>query len=105
MSTITITLVLGLLSLFASPLFAQQVQPPQAQSEATIPPGTSLPRPTGRNTSNSSATAEIYLWQGTGFWKMPPDVRIEVGPTTVYPVPAPFVEATENYGSQTRLEK
>jgi hypothetical protein len=108
MSAITIGLLIGFMSLVARPLFAQPAQsPPQtaAQSSATIPPGTVITTANWTQYKQFFSDGEIYLWQGTDFWKMPPDVRIEVGPTTVYPLPAPFVEATEKYGGQTRLEK
>src|SRR5262249_22123977 len=43
--------------------------------------------------------------EGKWFWKMPDDVQINVGPTTIHPLPTPFVEATERYGEQTELVK
>jgi hypothetical protein len=107
MSAITIALVLTSMSLVARPLFAQPAQsPPQtAQSSQTIPSGTVITMANWQQYKRFFSDGEIYLWQGSGFWKMPPDVRIEVGPTTVYPLPPPFVEATEKYGGQTRIEK
>jgi hypothetical protein len=45
----------------------------------------------------------VALFQGKYFWKMPADVKMEVGPTIVHPLPQPYVEATEKYSGQTKL--
>ena len=45
------------------------------------------------------------FFQGSYFWKMPQDVEIHVRKPTVWTLPKPYVEATEKYGSQTRLVK
>jgi hypothetical protein len=31
------------------------------------------------------------------FWKMPPDVEIDVGPTIIHPLPKGYLNATEKY--------
>jgi hypothetical protein len=106
MVAITISLVIAFSILPAHPLLAQQPGPSkQAGGSGTIPPGTVITQANWQQYKQFFSDGEIYLWQGSGFWKMPPDVHIEVGPTKVYPLPPPFVEATEKYGSQTRLEK
>jgi hypothetical protein len=108
MSFIMIGLVIGSIGLIARPLLGQPNASPQltaTQSSGTIPPGTVITQANWQQYKQFFSEGEIYLWQGTGFWKMPPDVRIEIGPTTVYPLPAPFVEATQKYSSQTRIEK
>jgi hypothetical protein len=43
------------------------------------------------------------FFEGKFFWKMPADIRINVQATKVYPLPQNYVEATERYGSQTRV--
>jgi hypothetical protein len=45
------------------------------------------------------------FWQGTYFWKIPDDVELHVGPQHAFVLPKPYVDATEKYGSQTRLAK
>ncbi len=45
----------------------------------------------------------IALFQGGYFWKIPPDVEMEVGPTVIHPLPKTYVEATEQYASQVKL--
>jgi hypothetical protein len=46
----------------------------------------------------------VDLFQGTYFWKMPADVQMKVGPTLLYPLPQGYRDATEKYGSQTRVD-
>jgi hypothetical protein len=43
------------------------------------------------------------LFEGRYFWKMPADIRIEVGPTTIEPLPKNYLAATEKYSQQVRL--
>ena len=38
-------------------------------------------------------------------WKMPPDVEMDVGPTTIHPLPKPFWDAVEKYSAQTQFIK
>ncbi|HLW70802.1 MAG TPA: DUF1329 domain-containing protein [Candidatus Binataceae bacterium] len=82
-----------------------------AESAAVAAPAGSIPPGTVINSSNWSAyqqymtVGEIGLWQGKWFWKMPADAQIKVAATTVYPLPTPFVEDSEKYGDQTRIEK
>jgi hypothetical protein len=45
------------------------------------------------------------FWQGTGFWKMPQDVEMHVGPAHHWTFPQPFIADQEKYGGQTRLVK
>ncbi|MGH7837327.1 MAG: DUF1329 domain-containing protein, partial [Candidatus Binataceae bacterium] len=75
-----------------------------AQASA-IAPGTVINSSNWSKYQQYMTDGEIGLWQGKWFWKMPADAQINVGATTVYPLPAPFVEASEKYGDQTRLEK
>jgi len=43
------------------------------------------------------------LFQGKYFWKMPADVKMDVGPTLIHPLPKGYVEATEKYSAQTKV--
>jgi Protein of unknown function (DUF1329) len=43
------------------------------------------------------------LFQGKYFWKIPPDVQMEVGPTVIHPLPKTYMEATEKYSAQVKL--
>jgi hypothetical protein len=43
------------------------------------------------------------FFQGKFFWKMPADIQMNVQETKIYPLPKEYVDATERYGSQTRV--
>ena len=45
----------------------------------------------------------VELFNGTHFWKIPPETEIEVGPTVSYPLAKSYVDATEKYSSQVRV--
>jgi hypothetical protein len=42
------------------------------------------------------------LFEGKYFWKMPPDVQMQVGPTVLNPLPKNYLAATESYSSQVK---
>jgi Protein of unknown function (DUF1329) len=71
----------------------------------TIPAGTKITKQNWRQYKKFFSDGEIYFWEGQGFWKMPDDVEMDVGEPHHFTLPAPFVEANEKYGSQTRLVK
>jgi uncharacterized protein DUF1329 len=45
----------------------------------------------------------VALFAGKYYWKMPADVKMEVGPTVVNPTPKNYQEATEKYAGQVKL--
>src|SRR6201987_4974464 len=47
----------------------------------------------------------LWLFEGKYFWKMPADVEIDVGPTTVYPLPQSYREATERYSGRVTINQ
>jgi hypothetical protein len=47
----------------------------------------------------------VELFKGSNYWKMPPDVEMNVGPTRIFPLPEGYPEATEKYGGQTQMVK
>jgi hypothetical protein len=69
----------------------------------TIAPGTAITMENWRNYQEFMPDGMISLFKGTYFWKMPPDIRIEVGPTVIHPLPKNYVDATEKYSSQVKL--
>jgi hypothetical protein len=70
---------------------------------ATISPGTVITTANWQQYRDFMPTGMVALFEGKYFWKMPADVRIEVGPTVVHPLPANYVKATEQYANQVRL--
>lgn len=68
-----------------------------------IAPGTTITKSNWTQYKQFFSEGEIGLWEGRWPWKMPDDIQINVGPTQIYPLPAPFMELTEKYGDQTQL--
>ncbi len=94
-------LLIGLLGLLLCPLALGAAQ----AAEDTIPPGTKI---TMRNWQQYKAfmpDGMVALFSGQYAWKMPDDVEMDVGPTTIHPLPKPFWDAVEKYSAQTRLVK
>jgi hypothetical protein len=42
------------------------------------------------------------LFDGSTLWKVPPDFQMTVGPTKILPLPRNCMQASEQYGSQTK---
>jgi hypothetical protein len=83
------------------------VKPPHA-SEAAVtgssdPVGTRITIQNWQKYRAYMPDGMAALFEGKYYWKMPPDVEMEVGPTTIYPLPKNYIEATEKYASQVRL--
>jgi hypothetical protein len=45
------------------------------------------------------------FFEGKYFWKMPPDVRMPVGPTIIHQLPKGYMEATEKYSAQVKIRE
>jgi hypothetical protein len=69
----------------------------------TIPPGTVITMANWQNYRAFMPEGMVALFEGKYFWKMPPDVRIEIGPTVIHPLPKNYLAATEKYAQQVRL--
>jgi len=67
---------------------------------AAIAPGTTITAQNWQQYQQFMPDGMAALFQGTYFWKIPPDVRIEVGPTVIHPLPKTYMEATEKYSGQ-----
>ncbi|MGA2411441.1 MAG: DUF1329 domain-containing protein [Candidatus Binataceae bacterium] len=76
-----------------------------AIADCNAAPGTVITKANWQQYKDCFSDGVQYLWTGAEFWKMPDDVEIHVGTPHQWTLPAPFMEATEKYGSQTRLTK
>ena len=79
--------------------------PALALADCDVKPGTVITKQNWAQYKDCFSYGEQRLWQGDMFWKMPDDVEIHVGQEHQWSLPKPYVEATEKYGSQTRLVK
>jgi len=68
-----------------------------------IPPGTKITMQNWQQYKEFMPDGMVALFQGTYFWKMPPDVEIDVVPTIIHPLPKGYLDATEKYASQVKL--
>lgn len=78
-----------------------------SSSTATIPPGTKI---TMANWQQYKQFMPLWMqaaYSGQYHWTVEPkpEYTVEVAPTVHYPLPSKFVENTEKYGGQTKLEQ
>jgi Protein of unknown function (DUF1329) len=91
-----------LLSIAVVSLFSALSVGPALGAQDTISPGTRITMQNWRQYQQFMPPGMIALFEGKYFWKMPPDVEIDVGPTVIRPLPPGYRAATEKYGSQTK---
>ena len=69
----------------------------------TIAPGATITAQNWQQYQQFMPDGMAALFQGKYFWKIPPDVQMEVGPTVIHPLPKTYMEATEKYSAQVKL--
>jgi len=79
--------------------------PAVASADCNVKPGTVITKQNWTQYKDCFSDGIQRFWQGDLFWKMPEDAEIHVGVQHPWALPKPYVEATEKYGSQTRLVK
>jgi hypothetical protein len=72
-------------------------------SPDTVPPGTIITMQNWRKYREFMPDGMAAMFEGKYFWKMPPDVQMEVGPSVVFPLPKNYLGATEKYAGQVRI--
>ena len=90
---------------------AQDYQPPEPMQkwlqntahQGTIQPGATITAQNWQQYKDFMPLGMQGLFAGSYFWKMPADVQISVRATKIYPLPKGYVEATEQFGTQTRV--
>ncbi len=107
-------LMLFLLAFTAATVRAQEPAEPQtaamqnwvaatAHQEGAIAPGTRITMRNWQQYQQYMPLGMIELFKGNHYWKMPPDVEIDVGPTVGYPLPRSYVDFTEKHSGQVRV--
>ncbi len=74
-----------------------------AGAKDTIAPGTAITMDNWRQYSDFMPDGMVALFEGKYFWKMPPDIRIEVAPTDLHPLPKNYLATTEKYSGQVKI--
>lgn len=67
--------------------------------------GTAITQQNWQKYRQFMADGLVALFEGKQFWQLPPDLRIEVGPTTSIPLPKMYLDDTARYSSQVQLVK
>jgi hypothetical protein len=70
-----------------------------------IPAGTTITAQNWSNYRQFMSEGLIALFEGKRFWRMPPDLRIEVGPTVATPLPRRYQDDTARYADTVRLTR
>lgn len=68
-----------------------------------ISPGTVITMSNWQQYKEFMPDTMVGLFAGSYFWKMNGDVRMEVGPTVIHPLPKNYLAATEKYADQVKL--
>ncbi|MGH7842013.1 MAG: DUF1329 domain-containing protein [Candidatus Binataceae bacterium] len=90
----------------AAPLTDPNLAPARIQEfQNGIPVGTKITMANWEQYKSFMTDGLVELFEGKNFWKMPPDVEMNIGPTRIFPLPAGYPEATEKYGGQTEMVK
>lgn len=103
------TLLATVLALSAATAYAQADLPQMRQwmlesaHEGTIAPGTKITMQNWQQYQQFMPVSMIALFQGKFELKMPDDVEMDVGPSHHNILPKTYLEASEKYGSQTRV--
>ena len=72
-------------------------------SADSIPPGTIITTQNWQSYRQFMPDGMAAMFEGKYFWKMPPDVQMEVGPTMIVPLPKNYLAATEKYADQVKV--
>ncbi len=86
----------------AAPAKAEPASAKAEPASASIAPGTTITMQNWQQYQQFMPDGMASLFQGKYFWKMPPDVQIEVGPTVINPLPKTYMAATEKYSGQVK---
>ncbi|HVN91905.1 MAG TPA: DUF1329 domain-containing protein [Candidatus Binataceae bacterium] len=76
-----------------------------ASAKDTIAPGTAITMENWQQYKDFMPEGMVALFEGKYFWKMPPDIRIEIAPTELHPLPKNYLEATEKYSGQVKISE
>jgi hypothetical protein len=72
---------------------------------ADLAPGTTITLANWRNYREYMSDGLQALFDGRSFWRMPPELRIEVQPTESIPLPRKYIEDTNRYADLVRLTR
>src|SRR5277367_815833 len=95
-----LALIFGLLTGLTA---AQTAKAQTPDTQGTIAPGTEITAQNWQKYKQFMPDGMQLLFSGTANWKMPMDIKIEVGPTSNYPLPQIYQDNTRKYSSQVKI--
>lgn len=101
MNRLTLLVVLGWVASAVGVSIAAGDAP--VNGSTPIPPGTSITMSNWQQYKDFMPESMIGLFAGKYSWKMPADVRMEIGPTIIHPLPKNYLAATEKYAQQVQI--
>jgi hypothetical protein len=78
-------------------------QTPLSESHAAKVADTKITVANWRNFREFMSQGMIALFEGNHFWRVPPEIEIEVGPPTPIPLPAKYLADTEKFSDRVKL--
>ena len=75
----------------------------ETKHQTSIPAGTKITKPNWQQYKQFMPVGMVGFFEGRYFWKMPDDVKMEVGPTIIHPLSRSYTDATKRYDNQARI--
>jgi hypothetical protein len=92
-----------LVALTALTLVAMVQEASAWETAASISPGTAITLQNWQRYRQFMSEGLVELFQGGQFWRLPNDLRIEVGPTAPIPLPKAYLADTAAYSNRVKL--
>jgi hypothetical protein len=92
-------LVMTMILAVAVPVRADEI----SQATGTAMLGTTITQQNWSRYRAFMSQGLIALFEGSHFWRMPPGLELEVGPTRSIPLPKKYLDDTARYSSQVKL--
>lgn len=73
-------------------------------AEALIAPGTIITLQNWQQYKQFMPAGMQALFAGTYFWKLPPDFKMIIGPTSFYPLPEACLKHTRQYSGRVQIK-
>ncbi len=94
----------GLSLLFVTSMWCYSAAPLRA-AENAIAPGTIITAQNWQQYKQFMPDGMQALFSGSYSWKMPADLKMEIGPTSHYPLPQIYIQNTERYSHLVKIRE
>jgi hypothetical protein len=100
---LTFLIAFGLLITISAWCLEPSAPDKSTDAGSTIAPGTVITMANWQQYRAFMPDGMAALFEGKYFWKIPADVRMEVGPTIIHPLPTNYLEATKKNAQGVRV--